>query len=195
MTRRGPGRRPGGPDTRGDILAAARHTFGERGYDGATVREIARRAAVDPALVHHYFGTKEGLFVAAMDLPLHPGEMLPGVVGGPPAGMGERAVRLFLGIWSEPATRAPFLALLRSATTNEASAALLRQFVRRAIIARVTVGMNGPDAPLRATLAASHLVGLALLRYVLRVEPLASADEEEVVALVTPTIQRYLAGG
>jgi AcrR family transcriptional regulator len=191
--RRGPGRRPGAADTRGEILTAAREEFAARGYDGATIRGIARAANVDPALVHHYFGGKEQVFVAAMELPFDPSVVLPTLLSGDQTGLAERITRFFLAIWSDADRRAPFLALLRSATTSEAGAAMLRSFVQQALLGRVVASVDGsPDPELRVTLVASHLIGLALVRYVVRVEPLASASDDEVVALVAPMIQRYL---
>lgn len=190
--RRGPGRRPGGEDTRGAVLDAARRSFAEKGYDGTTVRGIARLAGVDPALVHHYFGGKEQVFVAAMALPFDPSEVLPDLLAAGPEGVGERFVRFFLGVWRDPASRDPFLGLLRSATTHEQAAAMMREFVSEALLGRLAESLGAPDARFRTELAASHLVGLALLRHVIRVEPLASADEDEVVAYVAPVVQRYL---
>jgi len=191
---RGPGRRPGSADTRGEILVAARTEFATKGYDGATIRGIARAADVDPALVHHYFGGKEQVFVAAMELPFDPSVMLPTILAQGVDGMGERLVRQFLAVWGDPDSRAPFLAMLRSATTSEPAAAMLRSFVSEALLRRVVAGLDVPDAELRASLAAAHLVGLALLRYVVRIPPLAAASEDEIVAIVAPTVQRYLTG-
>jgi len=192
--RRGPGRRPGATDTRAQILAAARGEFAARGYDGASVRAIARTAEVDPALVHHYFGTKEQVFVAAMELPFEPAALVPQLLAGDVTGLGERIVRFFLSVWGDPAGREPFLALLRSATTNEQAAAMLRGFVAQALLGRIAEALDLPDRELRVTLAAGQLLGAALLRYVVRVEPLASASDDQVVALVAPAIQRYLTG-
>lgn len=190
------GRRRGAPDTKGEILAAAREVFGERGYDGASVRAIAAAAGVDPALVHHYFGTKEKLFLAAMDIPFDPGviaETIAGGTGG--AGIGERAIRTFLSIWGQPAGRAPMLALLRSAMQHETAALLLRQFVTRAILGRVLVVFDGvPDGALRAEAMVSHMIGLAIMRYVVKLEPIASVSDEELVALVAPVLQGYYDG-
>ncbi len=179
-------------DTRATILDAARLAFSERGYDAVTVRGIAADAGVDAALVHHYFGTKEGVFVAALQLPFDPAVAAPSVLAGDPAQLGERLVRLLLSVWSAPETRAPLLVLLRSATTNEQAATLLREFVTRALLGRIAPALEGPDRELRVAGAATQLVGLALLRYVIRVEPLASASDDEVVALVAPQVQRYL---
>ena len=187
---RRPGRRSGPTVSRGDILAAARRLFAERGYDGATIRAIAQEAGVDAALVHHFFGTKEQVFVAAMELPFSPAELVPGLVAGPREQLGERFVRLFLALWRDPEGRAPVLALLRSATTNTQAAEMIRQFVTEALLTRLAGALDIP--PLRVTAAASQLVGMAMLRYLIGVEPLASADEEEIVNLVAPVIQRYL---
>jgi AcrR family transcriptional regulator len=192
---RGPGRRPGGEDTRGAIVTVARQEFAEKGYDGATLRGIARAADVDPALVHHYFGGgKEELFVAALQLPFSPAKRLPEVIGGGIEGLGERMTRFFLSVWDDPAGREPFLAIVRSALTNEQAAAMMRGFVQQALLSRIAAQLDLPrgERELRVELAAAQLVGMAMLRYVIRVEPLASAREEDVVALVAPTLQRYL---
>jgi len=191
--RRGPGRRPGSVDTRGEILAAAREEFAAKGYDAASVRGIARQAGVDPALVHHYFGTKEKVFVAAMALPFDPADRLPQVLAGDPAQLGERLVRMFLSIWAEPEFRTPMVGMVRSAFTGEQGATLLREFVGSALLGRVAQAA-GPVDPLRVQTAAAQMVGVVILRHVVRLEPLASADPEEIVALVAPTVQRYLVG-
>lgn len=192
--RRGPGRPADGSDRRALILDAARQQFAAKGYAAASVRGIAREAGVDPALVHHYFGGKEQVFVAAMRLPVNPGELLPQVLAGDPEGIGERFVRTFLGVWARPDFREPFLGVLRSAFTSEQGAAMLREFVGSALLARVA-GAAGFPAPLRVEAAAAQMVGVVLLRYVVRIEPVASAPEEELVALLAPTVQRYLSGG
>ena len=185
------GRRPGGPDTRGEILAAARVEFSDRAFDGASIRSIAARAGVDPALVHHYFGTKEQLFLAALDIPFVPSEVAAQIVSGPIDTVGERAVRTFLLTWGDPVKRAPILALLRSAMTHDVAAALLRQFATRVMLARVVEGLDIADREIRVEAAVSHLLGIAIMRYVVKIEPIASASDEELVALVGPVIQRY----
>ena len=191
--RRGPGRRPGAADTRGEILAAARAEFAAKGYDASSVRGIARVAGVDPALVHHYFGSKEKVFVAAMELPFDPAERLPLVLAGDPAELGERLVRMFLGIWAEPDFRTPMVGMVRSAFGGEQGAKMLREFVGTALLGRVAQAI-GPVDPLRVQTAAAQMVGVVILRHVVRIEPLASADAEEIVALIAPTVQRYLIG-
>ncbi|MFE3676043.1 TetR/AcrR family transcriptional regulator [Streptomyces griseus] len=181
-----------GPDARTRILAAARTEFAERGYDKTSIRGIARAAGVDAALVHHYFGTKDEVFAAAVEVTFEPALVVHTVLGGPPKGLGERLARFFLSVWEDPATRSPLLAILRSALTHEAAAKVLREFVLRRLLERIAAELDVPDATFRAELAASHMIGIATLRYMIRAEPLASADPEEIVAMVAPALQRYL---
>ncbi|GAC1345434.1 MAG: TetR family transcriptional regulator [Candidatus Dormibacteria bacterium] len=188
------GRRPGGSGSREAILDAAQAVFADRGYDGGTMREIAQRAGVDPALVHHFHGTKEQLFAAAMRLPVDPAVAIPALLQPGTAGLGERLVRYFLGLCELGGEGSPFLALLRGAASHERSAAMLREFITRVVLGRIAASLDAPQAELRATLAGSQMVGLAMVRYVVRVEPLASADHDTVVAAVAPTVQRYLTG-
>jgi AcrR family transcriptional regulator len=189
------GRRPGKPDTREAILAAARETFAERGFDGASIRAIATGAGVDPALVHHYFGTKDQLFLAAMNAPVDPRELIPQALAGGREEVGERLVRLFLSVWDSPAGVAG-VALLRSAVSNEWTARLMREFVVTQILRRALehLDLDPKEAPLRASLVATQMAGLGLVRYILKVEPLASAPAETVVAAVGPNVQRYITG-
>lgn len=181
-----------GPDARTRILEAARTEFAERGYDRTSIRGIARAAGVDAALVHHYFGTKDEVFAAAVEVTFEPALVVHTVLGGPPEGLGERLARFFLSVWEDPATRSPLLAILRSALTHEAAAKVLREFVLRRLLERIAAELDVPDATFRAELAASHMIGIATLRYMIRAEPLASADPEDIVAMVAPTLQRYL---
>jgi AcrR family transcriptional regulator len=193
--RRRTGRRPGNPDTRDAILAAARQAFAERGYDGASIRAIATSAGVDPALVHHYFGTKEQLFLATVEVPIDPRELLPQVVAGGREEIGERLVRTFLSVWDSPTGKAG-AALLRSAMSSEWTARLLREFLVTQILRRILrlVELPPAEAPIRTSLVASQMAGLAMTRYIIRIEPLASAPPELIVATVGPTIQRYVTG-
>jgi len=185
------GRRPGAGGTREKILAAARFQFSEAGYEGATIRDIAGEAGVDPALVLHYFGSKEGVFVAAVEFPIDPAEVLPGLLAPGLEGLGERLVRFFLGAWDSPAG-SPLLGLIRSVVGNERAAALVRDFVSREVLGRIAEALELDQPQLRASLAASQLIGLAMLRYVVKLEPLASAEPDEVAAWLGPTLQRYL---
>ncbi|MFF5208404.1 TetR family transcriptional regulator [Streptosporangium sp. NPDC000396] len=190
--KRRPGRRPGSADTRGEILAAARETFAEKGFDKATVRGIARRAGVDPALVHHYFTSKEGMFVAAMELPVSPEDVIPAILSGPREQIGERLVRFILTMTSDAGARQPVLALIRTAMTNDQVVAMIREFVTQALLNRVAESLQIP--PIRMEVAFAQMFGVVLMRYVLKLEPLASVDVEELVELLAPTIQRYLDG-
>ncbi|MFG2599316.1 TetR family transcriptional regulator [Streptomyces sp. NPDC048462] len=181
-----------GPDTRTRILAAARTEFSERGYDKTSVRGIAKAAGVDAALVHHYFGTKDEVFAAAIEVSFEPALVIPDILGSSPEGLGERLARYFIGVWENPVSRAPLLAVMRSAMTHEAAAKVLRVFLLRRLLDRIADQLDVPDATFRAELAASHMVGIAVLRYVIQAEPLASADPEKIIAMVAPTLQRYL---
>lgn len=189
-----PGRRPGSADTRGQILTAAREHFAARGYAGATIRGIAAAAGVDPALVHHYFGTKRELFVASLELPFDPADVTAEVLGGDARQAGERLARALLDIWSTPHGGAAMRSLLRSALTDEHVLRMMREFVFTTLLTPVVSAVAPDRAELRATLLASQVVGLAMVRYVAEVEPLASAETDAVVAAVAPTLQRYLTG-
>ncbi|MFD0026294.1 TetR family transcriptional regulator [Streptomyces sp. NPDC058382] len=181
-----------GPDARTRILEAARTEFAERGYDKTSVRGIAKSAGVDAALVHHYFGTKDEVFAAAIELSFEPALEIPDILGSSTEGLGERLARYFIGVWENPVSRAPLLAVMRSAMTHEAAAKVLRLFVLRRLLGRIAEQLDVPDATFRAELAASHMVGIAVLRYVIQAEPLASAPPEKIITMVAPTLQRYL---
>jgi AcrR family transcriptional regulator len=188
------GRRPAGEDRRGDILAAARVEFGARGFDATTIRGVARAAGVDPRLVHHYFDGKDALFVAAFELPARPQQLIEAVLEPGVEGIGDRLVRLFTTVWDTAEGRQRIVALVSAASASEAGARMLREFLAREVFARIIARLGSDDAELRGALAASQMMGLAVARYVVRLEPLASADPDIVVALVGPTIQHYLTG-
>jgi AcrR family transcriptional regulator len=188
MPRRGP--RTDNADTRQEILDAARELFAEHGYDRTTIRGVARTAGVDPALIHHYFGTKADLFTASVAIPFPVAQMLPDAIGAEPAVAGERVARLFFTVWEEPETRAALLGQLRqSLATGEPP--VIAGFISREVLGRVADVMEGADRELRAELVASHLLGVALLRYVVRIEPIASADPEQIIGMVASRIQTY----
>jgi AcrR family transcriptional regulator len=193
--RRGRPPRAESADTRDRILAAAREEFSERGYEKTSVRGIAKAAGVDPALVHHYFGTKEQVFEASIEVAFAPALNAPeAIADGPLDQVGERLARFVLGVWENPATRNPLLAIVRSAVNNDTAAAVFRRLVSSQLLRRVAAQLHLPDAELRAELAAAQLVGCAMLRYVIKVEPLASADLEQIVARVAPVVQGHLTG-
>ena len=188
------GRRPGASDTRARILTAARERFAASGYDRTRIRDVAADADVDPALVHYFFKSKDGLFVAAMQLPLRPADVLPPVLAEGLPGLGERIVRRLLSVWDDPANRNALLATVQGASAHPGAAAALREFVRREVVGRVADVIEADRPQLRANLVASQVIGLLGARYVVRVEPLASMDAEELVPLIGPTLQRYLDG-
>jgi len=193
------GRRAGDSGTREAILQAAREQFAERGYEGATIRAIAAAAGVDPALVHHFYGTKERLFAAAMQLPFVPSEAITAALADRPAGQppGAHLVRTALALWDSPGVREAFVGILRSALTSEQAAAMLREFVSQAILAPVASLAAGTDpgqTPFRTALVGSHMLGLALTRYVLQLPAVATADADALAAAIGPTIDRYLTG-
>ncbi|MFD3315211.1 TetR family transcriptional regulator [Streptomyces sp. NPDC058694] len=181
------------PAARDRILAAAREEFSERGYEKTSVRGIAKAAGVDSALVHHYFGTKEQVFEASIEVAFGPLMSAPGSIAeGPLDGVGERLARFFFGVWENPATRKALLAIIRSAVNNEAAASVFRRLISAQLLRRVAAQLDPPDAELRAELAAAQLVGIAMLRYVIKVEPLASANPEQIIERVAPVIQAHL---
>jgi AcrR family transcriptional regulator len=177
------------------VLAAARTAFAERGFDGATIRGIATAAGVDPALVHHYFGNKDKLFLAAVEAPANPADLLPEVLAGGREDLGENIVRLLLRVWDGPMQPAA-LALVRSAVGNEWTAKLLREFLVSQVLRRVMGTLDLPvrEREARGGLAASQLIGLVMARYVLKVEPIASASPQSLIAAIGPNVQRYLTG-
>jgi AcrR family transcriptional regulator len=184
------GRRPGESGSRERILTTARAHFARDGYDGATIRGIAASARVDGALVMHFFGSKEHLFIEAMRFPDDPVRSIPTLVGPGVEGLGERLAEFFLDQWEGP-NGSQFIALVRSVATNEKAAEMLRGFISREVLARVVAGL-GKDVPKqRVALAASHLVGVALLRYIIKLEPIASMDRRVLAHEVGPVIQQY----
>lgn len=199
------GRRASGSGTREAILDAARALFAEHGYHGATIRAIAAAAGVDPALVHHFYGTKEELFAAAMRFPVVPSEALAAALaqtGAPAAepGYGAAMVRAALGMWESPELRDAFTGLLRSAVTSEQAAVMLREFVTDSIL-RTIVGVTGlaeragpAEAEYRVSMVATQMLGLALTRLLLGLPAVAGASVDDLAAAVGPTIERYLSG-
>jgi AcrR family transcriptional regulator len=186
------GRPRGGSDSRQRIIAAAVDEFGEHGYDGATIRSIAVRAGVDPALVHHYFGTKADLFADAVGIPLRPDIDVPAILDGPRDQVGERLIRYVLEAFEQPDVRRRGVMLLRTAIGSRLTTPLLAGFLSRELISRIAKSLAVDDAQLRATLVASQVAGLLITRYVLKLPGLASASVDELVGRVGPTLQRYL---
>lgn len=168
--------------------------FAESGYDGATVRTIARRAGVDPAMVNHWFGGKDGLFVkAVLRVPFDADELVETVTADGPGAIGANLVRAFVTRWDDVGG-GQFAAVIRSITTHEQSLATLKNVLIENLFGVLTSAVTTDRPELRANLAATQVIGLGMARYVAKLEPLASADVETLVAAVAPNIQRYLTG-
>jgi AcrR family transcriptional regulator len=186
------GRRPGPTSTPDAILTAARDLFAQRGYQATTMRAVASAAGVNAALVHHYFGTKQRLFVAALDLPIDPVEVIETLLAaGPREQFAERFVRFFVTAWRDPATGQALQAVLRSAASTEPGATMVRNLAENVLLERASAALG--VSKLRVAAAMSHLIGLVLGATILAIEPLASASVDDLVELVAPAIQRYLA--
>ncbi len=186
------GRRPGQPETRAAILEAARTRFAERGFARTTIRAVAADAGVDAALVHHYFGSKDDLFLAALALPVDPRQLLiPAVTAGDPQDAAERMLETFVRVWDDPELQPALLAVARG-VMDPAGPVLVRDGFLTVVLRPVAeaLGIDRPEH--RMPLVASQVIGLILMRYLLRVEPLASMPPAQLVATYAPTIQRYL---
>jgi AcrR family transcriptional regulator len=170
------GRRPGAPDTREDILAAARRAFAARGYEATSLRSIAKQVHVDPALLVHYFGSKDGLFLDALEVP----EAAELIVG-----------RYLLMLDQEP-TRDVVLGLVRSAVSSERAATMLREFLTKEMLTSLSSLIDRPDGQLRASLVVAQLIGIAMLRHVVRSDAVVRASNDDLVSLVAPVIEGYL---
>ena len=199
------GRRGGDSGTREAILAAARARFGDLGYDRTTIRGIATDAGVDAALVHHFYGSKEQLFAAAMQLPVNPREVLDAALApearGQEHSLGEHLLRTVLGVWEVAEMRATFLGLLRSAPTSDQAVTMLREFLAEAILGPLATAVRqaapegmAEDAGYRAALVASQVLGLGMTRYVLELPSLTQVSSDDLVAAIAPNLDRYLSG-
>ena len=194
------GRRPGNVDTRGQIIDAAKRVFAAKGYDGASLRAVAREAEVDPALVHHYFDGKANLFVAAMALPFDPRSVsvheLPDRSTSSTSA-GTMVITGFLSMWDHAeGTGSSFASCVAgmAASTNVADA--MREFVAERIWEKAPVneGESVEVTSQRRALVASQLMGLAFIRYILRVPPISTTTPEEIAGWAGPTLDRYMVG-
>ncbi|MDL5157492.1 TetR/AcrR family transcriptional regulator [Actinomycetospora termitidis] len=192
MARRAAGRRPGDSGTREAILAAARARFTEQGFRETTMRSVAAAADVDPALVHHFFGSKEGLFATAMAFPFNPADMVAGLLAQGVDGLGERLVRTLLVTFARLGPANPMIALLRSAVGHPPAAQMLREFLTGAVLDPVASAVRADRPRLRAELCASQVVGILVAREVVELPELRAADTATLVAAYGPTLQRYL---
>lgn len=191
---RRPGRRAGSSTSREEILTAARALLAEQGADATSVRQVAERAGVDAALVSYFFGSKQGLLDAAVELPFEPAAVLPGILGGPPERIGERLARFVLGALDDEEARGRVVGLVRSAARDNAAALVVRERLTRDLLEPIAAHLGGEDAPLRAALAMSQVAGFTLARHVVGLEPLTAADHERLVHALGSVLQRHLAG-
>jgi AcrR family transcriptional regulator len=189
------GRRAGDKGSRSQILATARRLFAEHGFEGTSLRLIAREAHVDPAMVHHFFTGKDELFALSVELPADPSTVLAGLDRRDPSHRADAVVRAVLGLWESPAQHS-LMGFLRGTIGSKAKTAMLREIVSRRVLPHIMAGVPGTpeEVALRGNLVAAQVVGAVLVRYVIRLEPLASASREDVVRLIAPTIQHYLTG-
>jgi AcrR family transcriptional regulator len=188
------GRRPGDSGTRDAIRAAASRLFAEQGYDRTSMRAIAAEAGVDPKLVAHFFGSKQQLFVSVVELPFDPAVVVPAVFAGDREGIGERVARFIVGVLEDPDGRRRLTGLVRAAASEPEAARMVRELLGREVFARIVEALEVDDADVRASLVGSQVVGLAMARYIVGIEPLASLPPDAVVAAVAPNLQRYLVG-
>jgi AcrR family transcriptional regulator len=189
-----PGRRPGGPDTRGEILRAARESFAGKGFTATSIRAVAREAGVDAALVHHYFDSKDELFIESMALPVDPRQVAARVLDGPPEEIGRRIATVFLGIWESPDGQQRMKAIFRSVVSSDEVARMMREGITQMIIQPVSQSLQVPDARLRVSLAATQLIGVAMARYLVELEPVASTDLATLIDRLAPVLQLHLTG-
>lgn len=189
------GRRPGAPDTRHDVLEVARQRFLAEGYQAVTLRSVAADAGVDVALISYFFGSKKGLFGAAMALTANPAEAFALALDGDMQGLPERVLRILLSTWDTPASGAPLKAMLGSALNDEAVGLLVREALQRELVDKLADRLGGIDARRRAIAFTVQLAGVVFSRYVLRLEPIASMPADELVRTLTPTLRAALLSG
>lgn len=182
----------GTDEVRDAVLDSARAAFRAKGYARTSVKAVAAAAGVTPEVVGRYYQSKDKLFAAALKLPFDPASSIPTLVAPGIDGMGERLTRVTLDTLGDPETREDLIALARAGTSTGKAVAGLKGFVEQDIVDRLAVVIGVPDARLRANLITSYLLGVAINRYVIRLDPIASLSDDEVVRLVAPTVQDWL---
>lgn len=189
------GRRPGSPDTRAAILAVARRRFLEDGYHAVTLRSVAGEADVDLALISYYFGSKKGLFGAALALGANPAELLARVVQeGELSTFPERVVRQVVAVWDDPVTGPPLLAMMKTAIDDASLGSLVKEALEREIVDRIAGLVPGRDARQRAAAFTTVVAGLIATRYLLRLEPIVSMTTDDLVRFMSPQLRQALRG-
>jgi AcrR family transcriptional regulator len=189
----GRGRRTGNPDTREQILDAARSRFLADGYQATTMRSVASDAGVDVALVSYYFGSKQGIFGAAMALPVNPGEVVASLLDGDLEGLAGRLLTALLTVWDDPVTGAPLQEMARTATVEPDLNRVVREAVGREIIDKLAARIGDPDADQRAGAFSAQMAGVIFSRYILRLEPIASMSVGDVVRWLAPSLALTIA--
>ncbi len=185
------GRRPGPTSSSAEVLASARTLFAERGYRATTVRAIAAAAGVTPAMVHHFFGSKQQVFLASIRMPIDPAEVLGTLLSGPHEQFAERFVATFVGYWSDEQTGPALRTMLRSALTDDEHAGALRAFASGVLLPRAATGLGVPVENVAA--AFTTLIGLAVGRYLLGIAQLVHLSDEQVIARYVPIVGQALA--
>lgn len=188
------GRRSGRPDTRGQILEIARRRFLGEGYESVTLRSIAADAEVDVALISYHFGSKRGLFGAALELIVNPADVLQALLDDDLDTLGPRALRAMIVTWDQPAAGQPLQAALRGAAADPALGAMVRSALQAELVDKLATRLGGPDAHLRAGAFASQIAGVIFSRYILRLEPMASMNPDEIVLRLGPALTHTLRG-
>jgi AcrR family transcriptional regulator len=172
------------------VLAAARELFAERGYQATTVRAIAAAAGVTPAMIHHFFGSKEKVFLAAARIPVDPDTVLSALLAGPREQFPERLVAAFSAAWRSEQTGPALQSLVRAAVARPQEAASIRVFAEQLMLPRVAAYLDRP--PAQVATAVSTLLGRAIAAVLLGIEPLASASDEELARYSVPAIRAAL---
>jgi AcrR family transcriptional regulator len=175
-------------------VQAARESFADKGFSATSIRAVARRAGVDAALVHHYFDSKDELFIEAMAIPVDPRQIAAQILDGPLEEIGRRVATVFLGLWESPEGAQRMKALFRSILTSDEVARMMREGIGQMIIQPISQVLDVPDAQLRVGLVASQLVGAAIVRYLVGLEPVASVDVETLIDRLAPVLQQHLTG-
>jgi len=181
-----------GDEVRASVVDAARALFRARGYVGTTFKGVAAAAGVAPEVVRRYYDNKETLFAAVLQLPVDPASAIPRLLAPGLDGMGERLVKFVLDTLGDPKSRDELIALFQSGAAAGRAAGPLAEFLQESVIDRIVRAVGVPDARLRVALISSYLVGIAATRFILKIEPIASMPEDELIQILAPTVQDWL---
>lgn len=188
------GRRPGAASTREDIIEEARRQFGEFGYRRTTMRGIARGAGVDPRMILHFFGSKQELFAATIEVPFEPEAAFEALFAGGAVGIGQRIAEFILSVLDDPRGQRTATSVIRAAVSEPEAAALVREFLTQRMLLPLARRVSHDHAELRASLIGAQVVGLIMARYVVALKPLSAATHEDLVLALTPVFEYYLFG-